>query len=134
MQDRETGYAVGNNNAFIYTTNGTDWYARTGPAAGVNLLSVAINTAGDVFVGGADGNLYRSEDGGVTWIDTAGAAGVSLFWAGCSLRVQRYTPSKTANRRMIPMAHTTRLDADFASGEPRIVPPPVPIRPPRCLG
>lgn len=75
MQSKEVGYAVGNNNAFIYTANGDNWYARTGPAAGVNLLSVAVNRAGDVFVGAADGNLYRSEDGGVTWIDTDGNAG-----------------------------------------------------------
>lgn len=75
MQDKVTGYAVGNNNAFLYTTNGDDWYARVGPAVGVNLLSVAVNAAGDVFVGAADGNLYRSEDSGQNWIDVNGAAG-----------------------------------------------------------
>lgn len=75
MYTTSTGYAVGDNNAFIYTTNGEDWYARTGPAVGVNLLSVAVNDQGHVFVGANDGNLYRSEDGGLNWLDPDGNAG-----------------------------------------------------------
>lgn len=72
MESLEVGYAVGNSNAFLYTTNGNDWYARVGPAVGVNLLSVGINAAGDVFVGAADGNIYRSEDGGQNWLQNDG--------------------------------------------------------------
>jgi len=70
MESLETGYAVGDVNTFLYTVNGEDWFSRTGPAVGVNLLSVAINLSGDVFVGAADGNIYRSEDGGQTWLQT----------------------------------------------------------------
>lgn len=69
MYSSQVGYAVGNNNAFLYTTDGDEWNARTGPAAATNLLSVAVNGEGHVFVGAADGSLYRSEDGGVTWPD-----------------------------------------------------------------
>lgn len=66
--DEKTGYAVGDNNAFLTTTNGgTDWAAGTGPAAGRNLLSVAINDKGHVFVTTNDGRVMRSEDSGATW-------------------------------------------------------------------
>jgi len=62
------GYVVGNNNTFIYTLNGGDnWNTRTGPAAGANLLSVACNGKGWVFVGASDGTMYYSRDKGVTW-------------------------------------------------------------------
>lgn len=84
MHDTEEGYAVGNNNAFLYTADGDEWNARTGPALGVDLLSVAVNDKGHVFVGAADGNLYRSEDEGVTWDDPpyefgTGSVDVVLF-------------------------------------------------------
>jgi photosystem II stability/assembly factor-like uncharacterized protein len=65
--DQNVGYAVGNANAFIYTTDGTTFALRTGPAVAVNLLSVAVNYAGHVYVSTADARLFRSVDGGVTW-------------------------------------------------------------------
>lgn len=66
--DDQRGYCVGNSNAFLRTTNGgNDWAAVTGPAVGVNLLSVAVNDKGHVFVGSNDGRLFRSEDYGDTW-------------------------------------------------------------------
>ena len=65
--DENVGYAVGNTNAFIYTTNGSTFGARTGPAPAVALLSVAVNYAGHVYVSTADARLFRSVDGGVTW-------------------------------------------------------------------
>ena len=71
----EVGYAVGDLNTFLYTVNGEDWFVRAGPFAGVNLSSVAVNDQGHVFVGATDGNLYRSEDGGVNWLDQDGVAG-----------------------------------------------------------
>ena len=72
MYSVEIGYAVGDNNMFFYTANGEDWYQRVGPAIGVNLLCVAVNSAGDVFVGAADGAIYRSDDGGQHWYQTDG--------------------------------------------------------------
>lgn len=68
MYSSTQGYAVGNNNAFLYTNDGEQWNSRTGPAPGVNLLSVAVNDKGHVFVGAADGGLYVSEDEGQTWV------------------------------------------------------------------
>lgn len=65
--DENVGYAVGNSNAFIYTTDGATFNLRVGPAVGVNLLSVAVNYAGHVYVSTADARLFRSVDGGVTW-------------------------------------------------------------------
>lgn len=67
MYSSSVGYAVGNSNVFLYTTDGSEWNARTGPATGVNLLSVAVNRYGHVYVGAANGNLYMSEDGGQNW-------------------------------------------------------------------
>jgi photosystem II stability/assembly factor-like uncharacterized protein len=64
----QIGYAVGNSNAFLTTNDGgQDWAAGTGPAAGRNLLTVAVNDQGHIFIGTNDGRLFRSEDGGDTW-------------------------------------------------------------------
>jgi len=80
MYTSKQGFCVGNANAFLYTENGSDWYAGTGPAVGVNLLSVACNADGHIFVGAADGTLYVSQDDGVTW-ETRYAFGVgSVDW------------------------------------------------------
>jgi len=70
--DSLTLYAVGDNNAFIKTTDGgTIWSAGTGPATGIfpnDLYKVlAIPGTDTVFVGDEQGNVYRSEDKGVTW-------------------------------------------------------------------
>lgn len=65
--DENVGYAVGANNAFIYTTDGTTFTLRVGPAAGVALLSVAVNYAGHVYVSTADARIFRSVDRGATW-------------------------------------------------------------------
>ena len=75
MYSLQLGYAVGNNNAFLYTTNGEEWNARVGPAPLHDLLSVAVNDKGHVFVGTSDGVLYRSEDGGQNWLDQDNDAG-----------------------------------------------------------
>lgn len=84
--DSLTLYAVGDNNAFIKTTDGgTIWTALTGPATGAvnkDLYKVlAIPGTDTVFVGDEEGNVYRSRDGGVTWTtmftaSTATAGGV----------------------------------------------------------
>jgi len=65
--DENVGYAVGEANAFIYTTDGATFTLRVGPAPAVNLLSVAVNYAGHVYVSTADARLFRSVDGGLTW-------------------------------------------------------------------
>lgn len=75
MYSKETGYAVGDNNTFLYTTDGREWNSRSGPEVGANLLSVAVNGKGHVFVGTNSGALYRSEDGGVSWLNPDGGAG-----------------------------------------------------------
>lgn len=82
MYSPEIGYAVGDDNSFLYTIDGATWDSRTGPAAGADLLSVAVNKDGDVFVGASDGVLYGSADGGLTWQT------VSDFGAGQVVRVK----------------------------------------------
>ena len=75
MYSSSIGYAVGDNNAFLYVLNGSDWYAGTGPAVAVDLLSVAVNDDGVIFVGAADGAIYRSEDNGQNWLNQDENAG-----------------------------------------------------------
>lgn len=82
--DSLLGYAVGANNAFIYTEDGgQNWQAGTGPAVGVALTVVkAVPNTDTLFVGAANGNLYRSEDKGATWVTsftatTATAGGIA---------------------------------------------------------
>jgi photosystem II stability/assembly factor-like uncharacterized protein len=67
--DSQLGYAVGNSNAFLRTTDGgTNWAAVTGPAVGVNLNVVqAVEDTNILYVGDASGNVYRSTDKGATW-------------------------------------------------------------------
>lgn len=66
--DEYTGYAIGNANTFLYTTNGgTTWVAGTGPSAGDNLVSCDVNYAGHLYVTNDDAELWRTTDGGDTW-------------------------------------------------------------------
>jgi len=65
----QIGYAVGDNNAMLKTTDGGDtWDLILGPAATFNLLSVAVNYLGHVFVSTNDARLFRSVDSGTTWV------------------------------------------------------------------
>jgi photosystem II stability/assembly factor-like uncharacterized protein len=83
--DSETGYAVGDSNAFVTTTDGgTNWAAGTGPIAAVNLNVVrAVPNSDIVYVGGANGILYRSIDNGVTWTTVLdGSTGTAPFGGG----------------------------------------------------
>lgn len=74
-------FAVGENNVFLYSLNGgNDWNARTGPAAGVNLVSVAVNGMGHVFVGTNDGRLFRSVDQGQNWVSVLDMGAGSIDW------------------------------------------------------
>jgi photosystem II stability/assembly factor-like uncharacterized protein len=83
--DADTGYAVGDSNAFVTTTDGgTSWAAGTGPIAAVNLNVVrAVPNTDILFVGGANGILYRSTDNGVTWTTALdGSTGTAPFAGG----------------------------------------------------
>jgi photosystem II stability/assembly factor-like uncharacterized protein len=85
--DADKGYAVGENNAFVSTTDGgTSWAAVTGPAAGVVLNVVrAVPDSDIVFVGSAAGIVYRSIDNGVTWTTVFdGSTGTAPFAGGVS--------------------------------------------------
>ena len=66
LDDRQ-GFAVGDSNAFIYTTDGLTWNAGIGPAAAINLLSIDANRFGYLFVTTNDARIFRSVDGGGTW-------------------------------------------------------------------
>jgi len=88
----QDGYAVGDNNTFVYTADGGDtWVAGTGPNAGVDLLSLVAYhdpTMCMLLVGCADGSLWQSWDAGVTWElrmpFQAGAYNIpSITYCGC---------------------------------------------------
>ena len=96
--DKNRGYAVGDNNAFVYTRDGGDtWLAGTGPATtpvNDDLYSVvAVPDTDIVLVGDEEGNLYRSTDYGQTWTtsftaQTATAGGIpSLTLCDCNVIV-----------------------------------------------
>ena len=62
--EESVGYAVGDSNTFLYTEDGgDDWASGTGPDAAVNLLCVAVNRFGHVFVGTNDARVFRTTKG-----------------------------------------------------------------------
>jgi photosystem II stability/assembly factor-like uncharacterized protein len=69
--DSNNGYAVGNNNTFLYTVDGgKTWVAGIGPAAGIDLSNIyAFHSASGkvVIVGTRTGTLWQSFDAGATW-------------------------------------------------------------------
>jgi len=67
--NKRQGYAVGDSARFLYTENGAvNWFAGTcALAAGADLLSVATNMKGHVFVTTNDGRVLVSEDEGDNW-------------------------------------------------------------------
>jgi len=78
------GYAVGDSavapatGAFERTTDGATWDLLAGPVAGVNLLSVAVNRYGHVFVGTNDARIFRSIDGGANWVEVLDLVGGTI--------------------------------------------------------
>lgn len=66
--DTDTGYAVGAANVVIKTIDGGQtWSAVTGPAIGIALTTVDVRDADHAWVGTAGGELWYTNDGGVTW-------------------------------------------------------------------
>lgn len=62
--------AVGNSNAVVFTENGGDaWSSVTGPVPGVNLLSIAVRTESEWWVGANNGKLYYTIDKGSHWTE-----------------------------------------------------------------
>ena len=96
----EFAVAVGNNGAIVYTENGLVWTAITPPVvAGTHFNCVAVKTTKEWLIGGADGNLYYTIDGGTTWTTkTFNGSG-----AGSILAVEFAKPSVGY------MAHQTAL-------------------------
>lgn len=70
--DDDVLVAVGGSNAVIVSENaGASWSLITGPAVGVNLTAVAVLNRLSWQVGDADGNLWYTRDGGLTWTQKA---------------------------------------------------------------
>lgn len=69
----QDGYAVGDNNTFLYTENGGDtWLLGTGPSAGVDLTALEVhheNYMRMVIVGTSNGEVWQTFDGGATWTE-----------------------------------------------------------------
>lgn len=83
--DKDTGYAVGNNNTILRTIEASqgadaDWSSLTGPSVGNDLHSVAVNHLGYVFVGDSAGVLWVSEDEGETWIQLRNFGAGTIDW------------------------------------------------------
>ncbi len=82
FSDSELGYTVGVSNAFVRSTDGgTAWASVTGPAIGVTLNVVrAVPDTDIVFIGDANGVVYRSIDKGATF--TTVLTGLAAFVGG----------------------------------------------------
>jgi photosystem II stability/assembly factor-like uncharacterized protein len=90
----DVGYAVGDGNQFKRTlNNGGDWTSLDGPAADCDLLTVAVNDKGHVFIGTDDGRLFRSEDSGVTFLDQDGNVGAWLDLGGGTIDALEFDPA-----------------------------------------
>lgn len=71
--------AVGGNNAVLVSDNDGDSFSLvTGPAVGVNLTAVWCLSKTIWFVGTGNGTLYRTVDGGATWVQINLVSGVSV--------------------------------------------------------
>lgn len=66
--DSKNVVVVGDSNVVLQTVNGGEtWTLITGPAVGVNLLCVWMQSASRWLVGTAGGELYYTENEGSTW-------------------------------------------------------------------
>lgn len=64
--------AVGANNAVVFTNDGGNvWSSVTGPNPGVVLNTVFVKDHLQWLIGSADGKLFYTRDGGVTWVEKA---------------------------------------------------------------
>jgi len=61
------GFAAGKNKMLRTTDNGATWAAVTGPPV-ADVTSLDAVDADTVWVGTAGGNVFRSDDAGVTWV------------------------------------------------------------------
>ncbi len=67
--DEENVLCVGNNNAVIYSADGTTFTPVTGPAVGVNLSCCWMQSETTWWVGTEGGRLYYTENRGLTWTE-----------------------------------------------------------------
>lgn len=65
--DADNGYAVGDADTLIHTTDGATWAAVTAPTTGDNLTSLTTFNRFDFVFGTNSGELYTSADEGVTF-------------------------------------------------------------------
>lgn len=68
--DDQNIVAVGENNAVVYTQNGGEsWSLVTGPAVGIDLISVSARGEQEWLVGTGNGKLYATRNRGRTWTE-----------------------------------------------------------------
>lgn len=101
--DETTVGAVADSNVFLITTNGTDWTAKTGPAAGVNLVSIATRGEREWWVGTAGGEMWYTTDQGDSWTKSSFSGDGSgtvhdIVWATNSVGFMTHETSSNAGR------------------------------------
>lgn len=74
---RDMAVAVGNNGAIVYTLNGSTWApaAATPVGVGINLLTVAVKSEDEWWVGTSNGKLFYTLDKGNTWTEKSFSGG-----------------------------------------------------------
>lgn len=102
--DANNAVVVGNSNAVVFTVNGGEtWGSVTGPAVGVNLNAIAMRSASEWWVGGANGKMYYTRDSGSTWAEKtfsgSGSGTVQdIQWASRLVGYASHTTAAAAGR------------------------------------
>src|ERR1019366_8117947 len=66
--DQDNIMAVGDSNAVVVTTDGgVVWANIAGPVVGVQLLACYMQSPNKWWIGAANGSLYYTINGGITW-------------------------------------------------------------------
>lgn len=79
------GYAVGDGPNIVYTTTGlTGWASVAAPGVGFDIVGVAVNDKGNLFVVTDDGRMFRTEDisDAGAWEEWVDHNGGSIDWIG----------------------------------------------------
>ena len=80
FRDAEHGFAVGAYGAFLVTADGgSSWSERPIGGDDFHLNQIAAAADGRLYLAAESGNLYRSDDGGATWIPLASPYNGSFF-------------------------------------------------------
>jgi photosystem II stability/assembly factor-like uncharacterized protein len=80
--DEDNGWAVGQTNAIVHTTNGGDVWTPQSPPIFSNLWSVFAADGQNAWAGGSGAVMLHTEDGGEHWVQQDTGASATNSWEG----------------------------------------------------